>query len=76
MKFKNDRKQVFIVAVVGADILLEGVMLSNNAKNCTAEPISSTQPLLCVNTQLSGHGLLTPYLLASCVETDVWVAFW
>lgn len=54
MKFKNDRKQVFIVAVVGADILLEGVMLSNNTKNCTAEPISSTQPLLCVTHNFQG----------------------
>ena len=48
MKLKNERKQVFVVAVVGADILLEGVMLSTNAKNCTAEAICSTQSLLCV----------------------------
>lgn len=48
MKFKNRRKQVFVVAVVGADVLLEGGMLRTNAKNCTAEAICSTQSLLCV----------------------------
>ena len=40
MKLKNERKKDFVVAVAGADILLEGVMSSTNAKNCTEIGIS------------------------------------
>jgi len=46
MKFKTERKQVFVVAIVEIDFLLKGVMLSTKAKNRTAETICSAQSLL------------------------------